>query len=422
MSPLEVLLPEAESTRTVVPFSVRLAERRVRLARRSDPAPSDRRAHARRAAAELEWLRTVRLSGGTSAAITLVDLSEGGALLEVDAPLRPGARLRLEMSGADLEVMVPLEVLRCYVTSLRGASTIYRGACAFGNPIELPSKHLLGAGAAPRFMGVDMALTHLLERTVLGSGGSAVDPQARVALQRAELLQVLDSLCARGRSASDPMSRYTTELLGAILPLLRQGAARRDVSAALESRVQNFPAPIQLRVRPTHASLSALIERCIPDAPLTLANTSPRAFTKAAPGSDAHAAAQKIVVRYATGELVKGFTQDFHPSRTQFSLWPTLNASPGERTIVPLSKLKAIFFVKDFEGNPGYQERRTFTARGQGRPVEVTFLDTEVILGTTLNYRPDSQGFFLSPADPFANNTRIFVLARAVRGVRFLPH
>jgi len=417
MSPLELLLPEAAG-RTVAPFSVRLAERRVRLARRADSAPSDRRAHARRAAAELEWLRTVRLSGGTGAAITLVDLSEGGALLEVDAPLRPGARLRLEMSGADLEVMVPLEVLRCYVTSLRGASTIYRGACAFAHPIELPSKHLLGAGSSPRFMGVDMALTYLLERCVTGSG---VDSQARVTLQRAELLQVLDSLCTRGRSADDPMGRYTTELLGAILPLLRQGASRRDVTAALESRVQNFPIPIQLRVRPTHASLSALIERCIPDTPLLAANMTPRPVTAATPSSDAHAAAQKIVVRYATGELVKGFTQDFHPSRTQFSLWPTLNATPVERTIVPMSKLKAVFFVRDFEGNPGYEESRTFTVRGQGRPVEVTFLDTEVILGTTLNYRPDSQGFFLSPADPLANNTRIFVLARAVREVRFLP-
>jgi hypothetical protein len=42
------------------------------------------------------------------------------------------------------------------------------------------------------------------------------------------------------------------------------------------------------------------------------------------------------------------------------------------------------------------------------------------VLGTTLNYRPDGQGFFISPADQGANNTRIFVVASAARRVRFL--
>jgi hypothetical protein len=42
----------------------------------------------------------------------------------------------------------------------------------------------------------------------------------------------------------------------------------------------------------------------------------------------------------------------------------------------------------------------------------VTFADGEAILGTTLNYRPDGQGFFVSPADPGTNNTRIFVVSK----------
>jgi len=76
--------------------------------------------------------------------------------------------------------------------------------------------------------------------------------------------------------------------------------------------------------------------------------------------------------------------------------------------------------VKDFNGNPGYRERKQFAAQSQGRRVEVTFLDTEVILGTTLNYRPDGQGFFVNPVDQAANNTRIFVVTAAVKRVRFL--
>jgi hypothetical protein len=127
------------------------------------------------------------------------------------------------------------------------------------------------------------------------------------------------------------------------------------------------------------------------------------------------------VVRHADGQILKGYTQDFHPSRPQFSLWPSIHATPKERIVVRVARLKAVFFVRDFNGNPSYQERKTFgAARGQGRRVEVTFSDGEVVLGTTLNYRPDGQGFFVTPADPAANNTRVFVVATALRRVRFL--
>ena len=57
----------------------------------------------------------MRLTGGTGYDVRLVDLSEGGALLEVDAPLRPGVTLTLEMTGPGLDAAVPLEVLRCYI-------------------------------------------------------------------------------------------------------------------------------------------------------------------------------------------------------------------------------------------------------------------------------------------------------------------
>jgi hypothetical protein len=79
-----------------------------------------------------------------------------------------------------------------------------------------------------------------------------------------------------------------------------------------------------------------------------------------------------------------------------------------------------VFFVRDFAGNAGYRKNKSFTSGGHGRRLEVTFLDNEVVLGTTLNYRPDGQGFFLIPADASANNSRIFVVASAVRRVRFL--
>src|SRR5262245_27434947 len=152
MSPLDLLAPEAADA---VPFSVRLAERRLGV--RQVVARTDRRAHTRRSAAELEWLRGVRLFGGAGYEVTLVDLSEGGALLEVDAPLRPGVGLTLELSGPGIEAAVPLEVLRCYISTLRGETTIYRGACVFGHLIELPGLGSRAVAPMPEFVGADAA-------------------------------------------------------------------------------------------------------------------------------------------------------------------------------------------------------------------------------------------------------------------------
>jgi hypothetical protein len=128
---------------------------------------------------------------------------------------------------------------------------------------------------------------------------------------------------------------------------------------------------------------------------------------------------QKIVVRYRDGALLKGYTLDFHPSRGHFSLWPSINARANERVFVPLTRLKALFFVKDFDGNPYHVDSADATEPGAGRRIEVTFLDNEVCKGTTLSYRPEGAGFFVLPSDGSSNNLRVFVLNAAVRHVRF---
>ena len=128
---------------------------------------------------------------------------------------------------------------------------------------------------------------------------------------------------------------------------------------------------------------------------------------------------QKIVARFTDGTLMKGYTQDFVVTRPQFSLWPSVNATPADRLLVPLANLKAVFFVRDFQGNPEYSERKTFFGRTPGRRIHVTFTDGEVLVGTTLGYRAGGTGFFITPADPRANNVRVFVVSGAVRQVRF---
>lgn len=414
MSPAELL--RTESPEEAVPFSVRLAARRA-IRTVAPGRPSDRRAHSRRRAEDLDWLRSVRVTGGTGFGVTLIDLSEGGALIEVDGPLRPGVKLTLELIGDRIQAAVRFEVLRSYIASLRGGSTFYRGACAFAYLIDLPTNEPAAPQPSSAFVGTDAALSYLLDRasmpgvTPAGTEGVSLEPE--------QVVKVLECLHARRSSSHfDPAGQNALELLGAILPALQRGASRRDAAAALECRLKTLPRNTQQELQSTSTRLAALIDRCLPEE----IEVRPAQETAIANGEavQAGSAFQKIVVRFADGSLAKGYTQDFHPSRPHFSLWPAINAKPSERVAVAIVQLKAIFFVRDFGGNPGHRERKSFTARSHGRRVEVTFADTEVVLGTTLNYRPDAQGFFLNPADTEANNTRIFVVASAVRGVRFL--
>ncbi len=77
--------------------------------------------------------------------------------------------------------------------------------------------------------------------------------------------------------------------------------------------------------------------------------------------------------------------------------------------------------MKDFEGKPDYQERKGFLddQKIQGRKVRVIFQDGEAIVGSVLGYDPKRQGFFVVPADPESNNSRIFVLVAATTDVEF---
>jgi Family of unknown function (DUF6982)/PilZ domain len=364
--------------------------------------------------------------------VRLIDLSEGGALLEVDSPLKPGTVLSLEITGAGLETVVPLEVLRCYISSLRGNIATYRGACAFTRLITLPGEQTDADFPSNGFVGTDGALNYLLERCAAGTDGSS---DARVRLERGAVLHVLSSLHIRRSSDNaDPMSRYTAQLLGAILPALQQELPKEVVAAALDERLQTFPDRWRSRLLSTRGRLASLIDLCAtpPPRPVEAPVVRPPIVSEAPPppapeivtaspvDTAASSGFQKIVVRYVDGDIVKGFTQDFHPSRAQFSLWPSIHAAKSDRLIIPMGRLKAVFFVRDFVGNAQYRERKTFTSRGHGRRLEVTFHDNEKVLGTTLNYRPDGQGFFLIPVDTAGNNTRIFVVASAVRRVRFL--
>jgi hypothetical protein len=67
-----------------------------------------------------------------------------------------------------------------------------------------------------------------------------------------------------------------------------------------------------------------------------------------------------------------------------------------------------------------HQERKKYEAgeTPSGQKVEVTFIDGEVLIGSTLGYDPKRQGFFVLPADPKSNNLRVYVVSSFVEKVR----
>ncbi len=130
----------------------------------------------------------------------------------------------------------------------------------------------------------------------------------------------------------------------------------------------------------------------------------------------------KIVVRYLTGKLLKGYSQDFMPNRPVFHLRPQGAKEDSPPVEISFKDLKAVFFVKDFVGNKLHKERKRPVEgeKIQGRLMEVTCRDNEVIVGTSLGYDASRPGFFLFPLDPKTNNSKIFIIASAVARVRFL--
>lgn len=130
----------------------------------------------------------------------------------------------------------------------------------------------------------------------------------------------------------------------------------------------------------------------------------------------------KVVVRFADGRIIKGTTADFYPNKDTFHV--SVDAVPDGSNPLEVSTqdLKSLFFVKDFEGNPGHGEGNEFDSSNPpaGRRIKVVFKDGEVLLGTTTGYQPKRSGFFVVPADPGSNNERCYVVTAATQEVSFL--
>ena len=455
----EALLAEAESV--ALPSSEPAGE-----AAHPAVASPNRRIHRRLSSHDFDWLRSARLKYGID--VRVVDVSAGGMAIETPQPLKAQSTMVFELAGAATGLLVPARVLRCHKVTIYG-TTLYRSACEFKRPIELA--RLLASAQRPGthptdFIRFDLALKSLLDRyRELPTSGRG---RSRDSAGGQDLVASLEALLvkASGRRA-DPAAHDLAELLSGVVAALKQREPIDAVLSMLETQLhrttsltslQTIEAPsspsdsgeasIYLSVAgpegtPRRVLNVELPGNCGPTEPAfrllraaahlvellhewnRLTGEHAPAGSQPAPEdpsaavlASGPAAWQKVVARYRDGRVLRGYTTDFNVTRSQLHL----SSAPcsEDSLIVPLTQLKALFFVRDFSGDPAYVEEKTFAAPAQGRKLEVTFDDGEVLVGSTLSYRPEGYGFFVHPADKKGNNARVFVASGAVRHVRFL--
>ncbi|HWK10066.1 MAG TPA: PilZ domain-containing protein [Vicinamibacterales bacterium] len=96
---------------------------------------NERRKHPRVAGLMVSGT-TVRVRAGCDG--TLLNMSPGGALIEIRRPMRPGACVDLQLSNADTRSLLRALVLRYIVRSIAALDGVtYEAALAFENEADL---------------------------------------------------------------------------------------------------------------------------------------------------------------------------------------------------------------------------------------------------------------------------------------------
>jgi hypothetical protein len=142
----------------------------------------------------------------------------------------------------------------------------------------------------------------------------------------------------------------------------------------------------------------------------------------------------KLVAHKADGTLIKGFAVGL-PNFSREALSSKALVPPpqvlevklaenGSTARVALKDLKALFFVKTFDGSHEYNEIKFFRSHPlqEGLWVRLQFRDgesTEGVVYNSLDYVVN-YGFFLKPPDPHSNNEIVYVLKDSLSDFRIL--
>lgn len=135
---------------------------------------------------------------------------------------------------------------------------------------------------------------------------------------------------------------------------------------------------------------------------------------------------RRVIVRFADGTTLRGYStvEDVQELKSHSLEKFSIRNMAGDTEDVEVSGLKAIFFVKTFEGTQDYSEFKVFTHQPSGRGVwvRVHFLDGEVMEGIAPNALGTfaSRVFSLTPPDPQSNNQTVIVSKSCLKEMQIL--
>jgi len=136
----------------------------------------------------------------------------------------------------------------------------------------------------------------------------------------------------------------------------------------------------------------------------------------------------RFVAHFKDGQISKGFSRDFDPARETFHLMLRRQGGVASSQVIELENLKALFQVKTWGSKDRHLGRAPgFPAGDVNRPEDrsyvktvAEFYDGEKICGFSRDYDPARPGFYLIPADPEDNNSRIYVLNSSLVNIQLL--
>jgi hypothetical protein len=142
----------------------------------------------------------------------------------------------------------------------------------------------------------------------------------------------------------------------------------------------------------------------------------------------------KVVARLRDGSTLKGYLEEL-PELDFDALFVDAHAAlpkdlrlrradSGEQLKLPLNSLKALFFVRSFEGRKEYNEVKFFEKNPpiKGLWIRIRFYDGEYlegVVGNSIDFVVEP-GFYLKPPDSLCNNEILYVVKESLAEFRVL--
>ena len=139
---------------------------------------------------------------------------------------------------------------------------------------------------------------------------------------------------------------------------------------------------------------------------------------------------ERVVARFNDGRVLKGYAKGFSAEADDVVID---EAGSGKEHRIAMGDLKALFFIKSFEGDKTYREKKAFGGNTHdGHKVYIKFSDQESLVGFVEGENPWGKGFFLSkdggkakgfflvPVDGDSNNVKVFVVGTSVEDVTIM--